>query len=134
MRVALDTNVLISALITKGNCRKLLDSLLSGGHTLILSDPILQELSEVASDEKIRKYIDDAEFTAFLTTLLSGGVFVQAKSIEVVFSNPDDEILSTAKNGKASFLVTGDNHILELGEFKGINIVTVKKMLSILRR
>lgn len=134
MRIVLDTNVLISALIKEGNCRKLLDSILLGGHTLVLSDPILEELSEVTSDEKIRKYVGEEEFDAFLTTLLSEAVFVQAKTKRVVFGNPDDVILSTAKDGNASFLVTGDRHILELEKFRGVNIVTVKRMLSILRR
>ena len=41
-------------------------------------------------------------------------------------------MLSTAKEGDADFIVTGDKHMLELKEFKRIKIVTVEKALSIL--
>ena len=43
-------------------------------------------------------------------------------------------MLSTAKEGNADFIVTGDKHMLELKEFKGIKIVTVEKALSIVGR
>lgn len=36
-------------------------------------------------------------------------------------------------NGKAKYIVSGDKHLLALKEFKGIKIVTVNKMLAILR-
>ena len=51
-----------------------------------------------------------------------------------VFNNPNDNVLSTAKEGDADFIVTGDKHVLELKEFKGIKIVTVEKALSIVGR
>lgn len=41
MRVVLDTNVLVSALIVAGKPRRLLEVLLRKGHTVILSEPII---------------------------------------------------------------------------------------------
>jgi predicted nucleic acid-binding protein len=42
-------------------------------------------------------------------------------------------ILETAIDGGANIIVTGDNHLLSLEPFKGINITTVEKMLAYLQ-
>jgi hypothetical protein len=60
-------------------------------------------------------------------------VSVKSK-IEVVKEDPkDDLIIETAYDGRAEIIVTGDNHLLELENFRGIKIITVEKMLSCLR-
>jgi len=59
---------------------------------------------------------------------------VRPRSRVRVFNNPNDNVLSTAKEGDADFIVTGDKHMLELKEFKGIKIVTVEKAPSIVGR
>jgi len=133
MRVVLDTNVLVSALIKSGKPKRLLGAVLGPKHTLILSDPIIEEFSRVSADQKIAKYADDEAVAAFLGVLLSKAVFVRLKSKVRVFRNPDDDVLSTAKEGDADFVVTGDKHILELHEFKGIRIVTIEKALSVVK-
>ena len=45
----------------------------------------------------------------------------------------DDRILETAYDGEAHLIVTGDRHLLTLGTFKGIRIVTVSEDATILR-
>ncbi len=132
MRVVLDTNVLISALIAEGKPHELLKALLARDHAIILSEPTIEEFSRVAGDEKIRRYVDNEEFTTFLRTLLSRAVFVQVRSRLRVLNSADDLVLSTAKHGKADALVSGDRHLLELKEFGGIKIITVERMLEIL--
>src|SRR2546422_10600048 len=132
MRVVPDTNVLVSALIKRGKPQLLLRSVLRPDHALILSEPIIDEFSRVTADEKIKRHGDDEAAAAYLGVLLSKAVFVRPKSRVRVFNNPDDNVLSTAKEGDADFIVTGDKHMLELKEFKRIKIVTVEKALSIL--
>ena len=61
-------------------------------------------------------------------------VFVRLRSRVRVFNDPDDKVLSTAKEGDADFIATGDKHTLELKELKGIRIVTVEKATSIVAR
>ncbi len=134
MRVVLDTNVLISALIKSGKPQHLLKVLLGPDHALILSEPIIEEFSRVTADEKIERYADDEAVMGFLQALLSRAVFVRLRSRVHVFDNPDDEVLSTAKEGDADFIVTGDKHMLDLKEFRRIKIVTVQKALSIMER
>ena len=132
MRVVPDTNVLVSALIKRGKPQRLLRSVLRPDHALILSEPIIDEFSRVTADEKIKRYADDEAAAAYLRVLLSKAVFVRPRSRVRVFNNPDDNVLSTSKEGDADFIVTGDKHMLELKEFKRIKIVTVEKALSIL--
>ncbi len=46
--------------------------------------------------------------------------------------DPDDDIiLNTAYSGKANYIVTGDNHLLALKEFKRIQIIDINRMLNI---
>ena len=57
MKVVLDTNVLVSALIKAGKPRKLLDTVLEKKE-LILSKAILDEFAKVTADRKIRRYVE----------------------------------------------------------------------------
>ncbi|MBM5804966.1 MAG: putative toxin-antitoxin system toxin component, PIN family [Candidatus Verstraetearchaeota archaeon] len=69
MKVVLDTNVLVSALIKAGKPRELLFKITGGGAELFLSRGILKELLEVADDQRIRRYVDEDDVIAFTRTL-----------------------------------------------------------------
>lgn len=133
MRVVLDTNVLVSALISGGKPSRLLEAIVLRGHSLVLSDPIIEELSSVARDDKIARYAGEEEYSAFLKTLLAKASFVQLKSRVNVFDDADDLVLGTAKDGRADLIVTGDKHMLELKTFRGIEIITVDRALRLLK-
>ena len=134
MKVVLDTNVLISALIKTGKPRELFFRLVEG-KALILSKSILDEFLEIAEDPRIRKYAREQETTVFLNFLGDGAKIIQVKSkFRAVKEDPDDDvIIRTAYDGKADYIVSGDQHLLSLGEFRGIKIVTVDEMLKILK-
>jgi len=65
-----------------------------------------------------------------LEALHQTATFTKIKSkFKVVKEDPDDDIiLRTAYDSKADYVVSGDKHLLSLGEFKGIRIVTVDEM------
>ncbi len=132
MRLVLDTNVLISALIRDGKPRRLLNTVLSKRHIIVLSEPIIEEFSTVVTDERIRRYVGPAEITSFLKTLLRSGEIIRLKSTFSMLGSPDDNILRTAKDAKANLIVSGDKHLVQLGSFKGIRIVTVSEALNYL--
>ena len=59
---------------------------------------------------------------------------VQVQSIDTIKEDPDDNhILATAIDGMSDYIVSGDKHLLELRQFKGIKIVSVDEMLKILK-
>ena len=134
MKVVLDTNVLISALIKAGKPRELFFRL-AEEKMLILSRQILEEFLEVAEDPRVKKYVKEQETAAFLNSLRDATKIVEVKSkFRAVKEDPDDDVfVNTAYDGKADYIVSGDAHLLSLGEFRGIKIVTVDEMLKILR-
>jgi putative PIN family toxin of toxin-antitoxin system len=136
MNVVLDTNVLVSALIKTGKPRELFLNITEGRIQLILSRSILKEFSEVADDPRIRKYVDQDDIIAFLRIVGSVAKIVKVKSrFKVVKEDPDDDaVLRTAFDGKADCIVSGNNHLLSLGAFRGIRILTVDELLTSLKK
>ena len=134
MKVVLDANVLISALIKAGKPRELFFRL-AEEKMLILSRQILEEFLEVAEDPRVKKYVKEQETAAFLNSLRDATKIVEVKSkFRAVKEDPDDDVfVNTAYDGKADYIVSGDKHLLSLGEFRGTKIVTVDEMLKILK-
>ena len=134
MKVVLDTNVLISALIKAGKPRELFFRL-AEEKMLILSRQILEEFLEVAEDPRVKKYVKEQETAAFLNSLRDATKIVEVKSkFRAVKEDPDDDVfVNTAYDGKADYIVSGDKHLLSLGEFRKTKIVTVDEMLRILK-
>jgi putative PIN family toxin of toxin-antitoxin system len=135
MSVVFDTNVLVSALITTGKPRLLFRKVVDGQIQLILSKNILTEFSEVADDPRIRKYADQDDIVAFLRIIDKVVTITKVKScFKTIQEDPDDDIvLRTAFDGKADVIVSGDKHLLSLGVFRGIRILTVDEMLTLLK-
>jgi len=132
IRVVIDTNVLVSALIANGKPRKLVFMLLEE-HKVILSRQMLAELADVLTRDKFN--VKSAQIDRFLASLMKKSKIVSADShFKVIKDDPDDDIvLNTAYIGKAGYIVTGDKHLLALKEFKTIKVVNVTNMLEILR-
>jgi putative PIN family toxin of toxin-antitoxin system len=134
IKVVLDTNVLISAFITKGKSRMLLSEIIEGKAQLILSKEILEEFAEVAADDKLRKYIEEQDVEDILRIVGGIAEIVEIKSrFKAVKQDPsDDIILRTARDGEVDYIVSGDEHMLSLKEFRGIKILAVNEMLKLL--
>ena len=133
MKVVLDTNVLVSALIKAGKPRDLFNKLVKE-QQLVLSRVILEEFLEVIDDPKIAKYTSKKDVTVFLNTLKNFARIVQVKSkFKAVKDDPDDDaIVRAAYDSKANYIISGDSHLLALKHFKGIRILTVDEMLNAL--
>jgi uncharacterized protein len=131
VRAAIDTNVLVSALIYEEKPRKLLVELLDR-HTVILSCQMLAELADVAARDKFP--VTSAQVQRFLSSLIRTAKIVPDNALfkEVAKDPDDDVVLNTAYPGKADCIITGDKHLLVLNNFKKTKIVTVNQMLDIL--
>jgi putative PIN family toxin of toxin-antitoxin system len=133
MKVVLDTNVLVSALIKAGKPRELMLKIAEEKIQLVLSRSILEEFLEVVDDKRVRRYVEEDDIIAFLRVVGSIAKMVRVRSrFKVVKEDPDDDIiLRTAHDSRADYIVSGDKHLLSLGEFRGTKIVTVNDMLMI---
>ena len=135
MRVVLDTNVLVSALIAKGKPAKFVEKVLEKRTELVMSKPILDEFVRVVARPKFVEYVDETEVKDFLQLVLGVSAIVDVRSkFNVTSDKSDNSILATAYDGKADYIVSGDRHLLQLKRFKGIKIITVAQALNALKK
>lgn len=137
IRLVLDTNIMVSALISKkGPPGFLLAAAKGEGCTLITSRFQIDELQRVLEREQLRVNIPQAESDDLLASLDAVAEVVD-KLPEVRLSpDPDDNpILATAIAGKADLVVSGDKPgILAIGSVEGIPIVTAREAADRLKR
>ncbi len=79
--------------------------------------------------------VSRSQVNSFLSILLRRAAIVSVKHVlKVIAEDPEDDmVLTTALEGNASYIVSGDDHLLDLKRFKGVRIVTVEEMLLIAR-
>jgi putative PIN family toxin of toxin-antitoxin system len=138
MRVVLDTNVVVSGIIhPAGIPGKLLAVLLKEQRFLLVTSPlILREIGEVLLRPKSVHYHrwGEADVSRFLARLYDLSVVTSDRLIvEVITEDPPDNLLlAAAKEGEASYIVSGDHHLLQLGSYEGIYILTPRAFFDIL--
>jgi putative PIN family toxin of toxin-antitoxin system len=123
LKVVLDTNVLISAILFGGKPRQILEKAIRGEIRLCLSEPILEELKGVLQRSK---FDYSQEMIQFILMELRGiADFVNpSETINVVLEDPEDNrILECAVEAKANYIITGDFHLLKLRWYRNIEIV-----------
>lgn len=136
-RAVLDTNVIVSGFIRpQGPPGILLDKLVrEQAFELILSAAMLAELHRAAHYPKVRALIalSDEELDLRLAMLDTLSIPVEPKTIPRATRDPDDDlVLAAAMEGRAEYVVTGDNDLLTLGRHEEIRIVTPTQFLEYL--
>lgn len=139
LKIVLDTNVLVSALINPhGKPAQILNYVFENKIRLFTSPSIIEELERVLSYPRLMKRhgLEKEELKEFTFDLLSIMSLVEEKeTIEVIMEDPsDNKYLSCAFNTKADFIVSGDVHLLKLKEYEGIPIITLAQFLEITGR
>jgi len=107
---------------------------LTGRFTLVLSKSILDELIDVLRREYFREFVRDDQVERFVAAIsrVAKHTMVTPR-LKAVPEDPDDDtIINTALDGRAFYIVSEDEHLLLLKEFKEIQIVTIDEMLRIL--
>ena len=117
-RAVLDTNVLVSALISpSGPSARLLLELRAGAFELVVSPRLLDELLEVLRRDKFRHYVTEADVEAYVELIRSESVVHEdpAPSSTLIGTDPDDEyLIDLARSARVDALVSGDAHLLDL--------------------
>lgn len=128
MKIVLDTNVLIAALIARGVCHELLEHCVLR-HTLLTSDFILNETHEKLT-EKFGYAADLAdEAVSLLRSRMK--LVAPAKLKRQVCRDPvDDNILAAAMSGKCDCIITGDKDLLVLKTYEGIDIFSPREFIE----
>lgn len=130
-RIVLDTNVLISAILFNGSPRSILEQVISGSVYCSLSHSILDELRDVLQRPKFG--FSPAQAVHVLEELHSVcDVVNPVIRVDVVMADPADNIvLECALEAKANFIVSGDQHLLAIVEFRGVQILSPSDYLKI---
>lgn len=131
-RLVADTNILVSAVFWDGNESKIIELAEEGELKLLTSIPILNELKEVLAYEKFQ--LSEETINERIEYYLVLADTVPSKSsVEVIQEDPEDnKVLACAIQGDADYVVSGDEHLLNLKEFKEVKIVTASRLLEIL--
>lgn len=136
-KAVLDTNILISAVITpQGTPAKILQAWREGTFDLVTSPPLLFEIKETLSLPKIahRYRLAPEDIRDVLALLASSAILVTGTiSLSAPISDPDDiPVLACAVEGQADYLVTGDGDLLRLRSYQSIRIIRPTNFLRIL--
>ena len=137
MRIVLDSNILVSALISgDGYPGRVLAAVKREGITLVTSEFQIAELRDVLARERLQPYIRAEEANDLLYHLKAVGmVMAELPEVNVSPDSKDNPILATAVAGKADLVVSGDKgDMLALGNVEGIPIVTAREAIGRLRR
>ncbi len=129
-KVVLDTNILISALKWEGKPYQIFKKCSKGELELITSHAQLSELGRVMEYAKLRLNQEEKEIFWSLMLKIATIVDILGMSGMVKDDPTDDCILETALVGKAEYLISGDPHLLKLGEYQGVKIVTAHEFLE----
>jgi uncharacterized protein len=129
MRVVLDTNVFVSAVLG-GALAELLPAWRAGHFTLVVSDEIVGEYHRVLSRPKFglsEDVVDDIIGLVFR----SAEFFTPSERLNIVREDPsDNKFIEAAVAGGADLIVSGDSHLLNLGLYADIPILPARDFLQ----
>lgn len=127
MKIVIDTNVLISALLWHGKPNQILKLIEEGKYTLCTTPSLINELKNVLNRFKFTSRIKilNTSVEELVKSVFDLAELYPDKQIESVVKNDpeDDKILSCAITAGAMYVITGDSHLLDLKVFSSINIL-----------
>ena len=128
-RVVLDTNIVISGLLWRGKPYQCLLLARSGIVQAVYCPPMLAELADKLrralgfSENRIQAVLYDLQRVAERVDI--------AGSLRVVVADPDDDkFIECAVAASAAVIVSGDHHLLDLGKYGDIQILTAAEFLA----
>jgi putative PIN family toxin of toxin-antitoxin system len=137
MVIVLDTNVIVSALLSAhGYPAEILLRWEAGEFDLVTSQSLLTELRRVLAYDRVKAHLQlsQAEIEAVLQGYRLFALFVEPQiSLDVLQDDPDDNhVLECALAGNAAYIVSGDEHLLALGAYQGIVILSPASFITML--
>ena len=131
MKIVLDSNIFVSSFYWAGNPRKVFERVTNGLDELYITDEILKEIISVMSRAKFDTDIDEIE--EYIKIIENYSEKLSSKNTPELLSRDknDNKILQCGFDGNVDFIITGDNDLLVLKEYKKIKIVKPKNYLEL---
>ncbi len=138
IKVVLDANIFVSAVLKPaGNPGRILELVKQGRLELLVSADILAEVKTALSYPKLKKLHHKSPqwINAFLSELSDQALITPGNLIvDAVKDDPSDNIyLACAQEGRADFIISGDQHLKDLESFRGIKILAPSGFLEIIQ-
>jgi putative PIN family toxin of toxin-antitoxin system len=134
MRVVADTNIVVSGLMWRGNPRKIVDAARTGEIQLLTTGALLAELEDVLGRKKFAVRLASAAVTPrdlVLGYAALAAVIEPAEIEPVVLDDPDDDaVIACAVAAHSEVIVSGDSHLLDLKQYRGIRILTAAELTA----
>lgn len=130
-RSVIDTNVIVSALVFSASIPTQAFTIAKTRGILLISADTLSELIDVLSRQKFDRYLSREIREEFLVSLSAETEIIKiTEKISICRDPKDNKFLELAIAGNATYLITGDNDLLELNPFRGVLILTPNQFLT----
>jgi putative PIN family toxin of toxin-antitoxin system len=130
VRVVLDTNIYISAILVGGKPEQIIDLAREGEIEVYISKPILTEIERILK-EKIGHTDKQTQIELLDIKSIAKFTSVKIRKIKAIKDEPDNRILECAVQEKTDYLISGDTkHLQPLKEYRGIKIVSPAEFLN----
>jgi putative PIN family toxin of toxin-antitoxin system len=139
VRIVLDTNVVLSALLWRGTPYQLLEAIRNRSETRLFTSPaLLDELAGVLTRSSPTKRLAVIGKTAraVLADYVEAAEVVEPEHVQRVVPNDadDDQVIAAAVTAGADWIVSGDADLLSLGSYQGIPIITAAQAVEQIAR
>lgn len=126
MKVVLDANIFVSFLLTRGmTISTIINSWKKDSYQLLVSSEILAEFNDIFDGLIRRKLINPITSVVLLNRVNYQAVHVNVTSIVTLSPDKkDNRYLACAKDGHADYLVSGDQHLLQIKKYRQTKIVS----------
>ena len=128
-RIVLDSNVIISAFLFGGQPARVMDHVLDGSVQCFVSLAILDEIRDVLQRPKFG--LSSEQALMFIEELHSlCRVVTPTTRVRAVNADPDDNrVLECALAAGADMIISGDSHLLDLGQWQNIRLLSPAKFI-----
>jgi len=138
MRAVVDTNVVVSRFLSPNGTPALILTLWEQGRfELVVSEPILAEYARVLAYPRIqaRHQLASDEIAQVIDGFRSFAVLADpSERIAVIADDPADNMfLEAAVAGRCDFITSGDPHLLRVGTFRDVQILTPAAFLAVIQ-
>ena len=138
MIVVLDTNVIVSSLLSaSGSPAEIMAGWEADEFGVVISPSLLIELERVLKYPKVTKHLKLSQdvLSAFLRRIAIVATLIEPQiSLNVIEEDPaDNRVLECAVTSDASYIITGDKHLLQLKGYQGIVILPPSGFLALLK-
>ncbi len=131
-RLVFDTNVIVSALMFPSSLPRQAFNLAYATSKILASTATILELEEVLRRKKFEKYLSLEKRIEFIASFFGDvEIITIIQKVTACRDRKDDKFLELAVNGKADYIITGDQDLLVLNPFQDISIILVSDYLSL---